>query len=102
MTVAKPEPVVKSEPAVKTVRISYSKLKKKTQTFSLSKVTGLAKNGKKASYTKVSGNKKITINKKTGKVSVKKGLKKGAYQVTAKMRPRTGSSKTVKFAVIVR
>ncbi len=32
-------------------------------------------------YAKVSRNRKITINENTGKVTVKKGLKKGAYKV---------------------
>ena len=37
------------------------------------------------SYAKATGNKKITINKKTGKITVKKGLKKGTYKVKAKV-----------------
>ena len=37
-------------------------------------------------YAKASGNKKITINKKTGKVTVGKGLKKGTYNVKVKIK----------------
>ena len=35
---------------------------------------------------KYKGSKKITINKKTGKVTVKKGLKKGKYIVRVKVK----------------
>ena len=45
-------------------------------------------------YKKLSGNKKITINKKTGKVTVKKGLKKGTYKV--KIRVRAAGNATYK------
>ena len=38
------------------------------------------------SYAKISGNKKITVNKKNGKVTIKKGLKKGTYKVKIKVR----------------
>ena len=37
-------------------------------------------------YAKASGNKKITIAKKTGKVTVRKGLKKGTYKVKIKVK----------------
>ena len=51
------------------------------------KVIAFTKKGQgKLTYAKVSGNKKITINKKTGKVTVKKGLKKGTYKVTVKVK----------------
>ena len=40
----------------------------------------------KMTYAKVSGNKKIRINKTTGKVTVKKGLRKGTYRVKVKVR----------------
>ena len=36
-------------------------------------------------YSKVSGNKKITINSETGKIKIAKGLKKGLYSVTVKV-----------------
>ena len=32
-------------------------------------------------YKKVSGNSKITVNSKTGKITVKKGIKKGIYKI---------------------
>lgn len=37
-------------------------------------------------YKKVSGSKRLTINKKTGKVTIKKGTKIGAYKIKVKVR----------------
>ncbi len=73
---------VKAKPA--TVR--YSKLKKAKQTLAVKKVLKVTKNVGKVTYTKSAGNKKITINKKTGKVTIKKGLKKGTYKVKVKVK----------------
>ena len=59
-------------------------------------------------YVKKSGNKKITIAKKTGKVTVKKGLKKGTYKVKVKVKAagnanyKASKVKTVTFKVIVK
>lgn len=39
-------------------------------------------------YVKKSGSKMITINKKNGKVTVKKGLKKGTYKVKVKVKAK--------------
>ena len=66
----------------KTVKIKYKKLKKKTQKLSASRIYKLSPKGAfAASFRKVKGNKKIKINAVTGKVTVKKGLKKGTYKV---------------------
>ena len=71
----------------KTATVKYSKLKKKAQTLKVSKVITFTKKGQGTlSYKKSSGNKKITINSKTGKVTVKKGLKKGTYKIKVKVR----------------
>ncbi|MDO4870098.1 MAG: hypothetical protein Q4A65_07455 [Bacillota bacterium] len=68
----------------KTATIKYKKLKKKSKTLEVTKVLTFEKDGKGAiTYKKLSGNKKITINETTGKVTVKKKLKKGTYKVTA-------------------
>jgi hypothetical protein len=56
-------------------------------------------------YTKVSGNSKITVNSKTGKFTVKKGLKAGTYRVKVKVRAAgngTYKAKTVKKTVKVK
>ena len=71
----------------KTATVKFSALKKKTQTLAVSKVITFTKKGQGTmSYTKASGNKNITINKKTGKVTEKKGLKKGNYKVKVKVK----------------
>lgn len=70
----------------KTAKVKVKKLKKKKQTLKVAKVLKGIKTGKgKLSYAKVSGSKKIVINKKTGKVTVKKRLKKGTYPVKVKV-----------------
>ena len=76
----------------KTVKLSYSKLKKKAQTVSAKKSMTVSKAKGTVSYklksvTKTKFTKFFKINAKTGKITVKKGLKKGTYklkiQVTA-------------------
>ena len=70
----------------KTAKVKYKKVKKKNQVLSFTKVVTFKKKGQGTlSYKKVSGNKKIVINSKTGKVTVKKKLKRGTYKVTAKV-----------------
>lgn len=92
----------------KTASIKYSKLKKKNQTLAVSKVIKFTDKGKGTkSYAKKSGNKKITINKKTGKVTVKKGLKKGTYNVKVVIKAAgndryTAITKTVTFKIKVK
>ena len=39
----------------------------------------------KLSFKKSSGNKKIKVDKKTGKITLSKGLKKGTYKVKVKV-----------------
>ena len=43
-------------------------------------------------YAKAGGNKKIRINKKTGKITIKKKLKKGTYKLKVKVKA-AGNSK---------
>ena len=56
---------------------------------------------------KKSGNKKITINKKSGKVTGKKGLKAGTYTVKADIKAagnsnyKPSATKTVEFTIKV-
>ena len=65
-----------------TATVKFSNLKKKNQTLKVGKVIAFTKKGQgTVTYVKKSGNKKIAINKTTGKVTVKKGLKKGTYKV---------------------
>lgn len=94
---------------VKTGSVNYSKLKKSNQILQPGKVLTFKNKGQgKLSYKKVSGNKKITINATTGKVTVKKGLKKNTYKVKVKIKAagnknyKASAWKTVTFKVKVK
>ena len=102
-----PQTVTKQSQSLKkltptTKKLKASKLKKKKQTFKLKATI----NGQgKVTFKKVSGNKKIKISK-AGKVTVKKGLKKGTYKVKVKVSiAATGNytaastTKTIKIKV---
>lgn len=105
-------PTIKANPLAikaKTATIKYKILKKKTQKLAITKVITFTKKGQGTmSYKKASGNKKITINKTTGKVTVKKGLKKGTYKVKIKVKAAGNASykasawKTVTFKIKVK
>ena len=70
---------------VKKAKVKYKKLRKKNQTIAPSKLFKISPKDQKALFVKVKGKKKITINKYTGKVTVKKKLKKGTYKVKVKV-----------------
>ena len=58
-------------------------------------------------FYKVKGNKKIKINKKTGKLRVKKGLRKGTYKVKVRVNAAgnenyKAASRTVTFKIKVK
>ena len=69
----------------KTATVKYTKVKKKVQTLKRSAVISLTGAKGTVTYVKSSGNKKITISK-AGKVTVKRGLKKGTYKVKVKVK----------------
>ncbi len=64
--------------------VKFSKLWKKSQTVALKKWITVSKAQGKVTFKKSSGNKKITVSK-AGKITVKKGLKKGTYKVKIKV-----------------
>ena len=109
VTVKKPEPkpVVKKASKITVAKTSAAfkakKLKKKAQSFSMGpKVNSKAK----LTCKKLKGNKKIVVNK-TGKVTVRKGLKKGTYKVKVKITsPATktykAGSKTVTITIKIK
>lgn len=78
----------------KTATVKYSKLKKKAQTLAVTKVIRFKKKaGDKKNYTLLSakkGGKSVrkyfNINKSSGKVTVKKGLRKGTYTIKVKVK----------------
>ena len=78
----------------KTATVKYSKLKKKNQTLAVNKVIKFTKDAKdKKTYTLSSAKKDsksfkkyFKINKTTGKVTIKKDLKKGIYKIRVKVK----------------
>ena len=60
------------------------KVKKKAQTLTKAKAFTISKAKGTVTFKKVSGNKKILINK-AGKITMKKGLKKGTYKLKVKI-----------------
>ena len=78
----------------KTVKIKYAKLKKKAQSIKINKAVKVTAPQGKVTFKKVSvGSKKINkkygkkflVNAKTGKITVKKGVKKGTYNLKIKV-----------------
>ena len=76
----------------KTAAVKYSKVKKAAVKLAVGKVLTVKKAVGSVTYVKKSGNKKITIAKKTGKVTVKKGIKKGTYSIKVSVKAAGNSS----------
>ena len=91
----KPETVKKAKQPMTVkatdVKVSYKKLKKSKQTV---KVLVVKKAQGTVSYSKISkgSSSKLTVDKKTGKITVKKGTKKGIYKINIKITAK-GNSK---------
>ena len=100
--------VVKATPVLKTKitskAISYSALRKKSQVFTL----GASTSSKGTlTYAKASGSSAFTVNRTNGKITVKKGLKKGTYKIKVKIYSKAttrynAGSKTVLVTVKVK
>lgn len=74
-------PTIRTKVSSKTFTVSL--LKKKFQSFTL----GASVNSKgKLSYKKTSGSSGISVNSKTGKITVKKGMKKGNYKIKVQIK----------------
>ena len=91
----------------KTVTVKASKLKQKNLTVSRSKALTLKKAKGTVTYKKIKGPKKISIDKKTGKITLKKGLKKGSYSLKVKVTAKGTTnylkgSKTVTIKIKVK
>ncbi len=95
----------------KTAKVKYAKLKKKKQTLARAKVITVTKPVGKVTYSiatvklgkkaKAKYRKQIKMNKTTGKITLKKGMKKGVYQVTAKVTAAgSGNYKPVTKSVV--
>lgn len=77
----------------KAATVKAKKVKKAKQTVKAITVSG---NQTTVTYKKASGSAKLTVNAKTGKITVKKGAKKGTY--TAKIKVTAAASDTVNAA----
>jgi len=78
--------------AKKTYKVKASKVKKKNQSIKRSKVLTIKNNKGSLSFYKVSGNAKIVINATSGKITVKKKLKKGTYKVQVRVKAAGNST----------
>lgn len=100
--VAKATPVLKTK--ITSKAISYSELRKKSQVFTL----GASTSSKGTlTYAKASGSSAFTVNRTNGKITVKKGLKKGTYKIKVKIYSKAttrynAGSKTVLVTVKVK
>ena len=65
----------------KTATVKRSKVKKKAQTISASKLYKVSPNAA-VRADKIKGNKNFTVNERNGSITVKKGTKKGTYKIT--------------------
>ena len=86
--------------------VKYSKLKKKNQTIALKNWATVTKAQGKVTYKKSGGNKKITV-ASNGKITVKKGLKRGTYKIKVKVTASGNATykavtKTVTVTIIVK
>ncbi len=72
--------------ATKTATVKAAKVKKAAVKLSVAKVISVKNAQGTVTYAKVKGDSKIVINKKTGAVTLKKGLKKGTYTVKVKVK----------------
>lgn len=85
-------------------KISAASLKKAKKVL---KAITVKNNKGTVTYKRVSGSKKLTISSKTGKITVKKGTKKGTYKIKVKVSAKGNNtykagSKTVTVKIIVR
>lgn len=100
--IAKKAPTIKTK--IGTKNLSYNTLKKRAQVFTL----GTSINSKGTlTYKKLSGSSAVSVNSKTGKLTVKKGLKKGTYRVKVQIKSAakgnyTAGSRTVTVTVRVK
>lgn len=100
--VAKAAPVLKTKITFKNV--SYNALRKKAQVFTLG--ASVSSKGK-LTYAKTAGSSAFTVNKTNGKITVKKGLKKGTYKIKVKISAKAtanynAGTKTVLVTVRVK
>ncbi len=86
----------------KTATVKLANLKKKAQSIKRAKAITVKNAQGTVTYKKLSGNKKLSINKKTGNITVEKGLKKGKYKLKIQVNASGNTQyKAVKKTVTV-
>lgn len=88
----------------KTIKVKASTLRKKSVKVSRKKIIKLSKAKAGMTYKKLKGNRKIRIDKKTGSLTIRKGIRKGTYKVRILLTSgdRNYAAKKVKVVVTVR
>ena len=92
--------------SVKQITIKKAKVKKKKQTIAKSKAFIIENAQGPVTFEKAGGSGKLSISK-AGKITVKKGTKKGSYKLTVKVtaagnKDYKPGSKTVKMEIIIK
>ena len=93
----------------KTTKVKYKKVKKKNLTYSIASLVKMKAGNDPKIYKKLKGNKKILIIATTGKVTIKKKLKKGTYKIKVQITALgnnnyepAANAKTVTFKIKVK
>ena len=91
----------------KTVKVKAAALSKKAQTTTITKAIKITNAQGILSYKKKKGVKKVSIDKTTGKITIKKGLKKGKYKIVVDVtaagnRKYKPATKSVTFTLNVK
>ena len=93
----------------KTYKVKAKSVKKKKLVVNASKAIVFVKQGNDPKvYKKIKGSSKISVNSKTGKITIKKKTKKGKYKITVRIygagnaNYNKSSIKTVKFTIKVK
>ena len=88
MKITVPGNVKKSNPVrvkAKTITVKASQLKKSKKVIARNKAMSVKNAKGTLHYKKISGPGKISVNKKTGKITIGKKLKKGSYKLKVKV-----------------
>ena len=90
----------------KTAKVKFTALKKKNVSITRKNAISLSNAKGKVSYKKIKGSKNITVSSK-GKITVKKGLKKGTYKVKVRVSAKGNATyksmiKTVTVTIVVK
>ena len=84
----------------KKVTLKFANVKKKSQTVAQKTAFSVSKPVGKVTYAKVSGNKNITVSS-AGKITVKKGLKKGTYKVKINVKAAGNATTKAKTTAVI-